>query len=94
MSTTVASATIAVSSLLLDDFYAPVRDDGRIDLNFVDDLTWWFGVCYTYDHATVAISADQEAFVDKLLDQYAIWSVSCSTFASTRCPRSCTLLVH
>jgi hypothetical protein len=25
---------------LVDDFYAVVRDDGRIDLNFVGDLTW------------------------------------------------------
>ena len=57
---------------LVDDFYAAVRDDGRIDLNFVGDLTWWLGVRYTYDHATGAISADQEAFVDKLLDQYAM----------------------
>ena len=48
------------------------RDDGRIDLNFVGDLTWWLVVRYTYDHATGAISADQEAFVDKLLDQYAM----------------------
>ena len=36
------------------------------------DLTWWLGVRYTYDHATGAISADQEAFVDKLFDQYAM----------------------
>ena len=56
----------------VDDFYAAVRDDGRIDLNFVGDLTWWLGVRYTYDHATGAISADQEAFVDKLLDQYVM----------------------
>jgi hypothetical protein len=54
---------------LVDDFYAVVRDDGRINLNFVGDLTWWLGVRYTYDHA---ISADQEAFVDKLLDQYSM----------------------
>ena len=27
---------------------------------------------YTYDRATGAISADQETFVDKLLDQYAM----------------------
>ncbi len=25
---------------LVDEFYAAVRDDGRIDLNFVDGLTW------------------------------------------------------
>ena len=29
---------------LVDEFYAAVRDDGRIDLNFVDNLTWWLGV--------------------------------------------------
>ena len=44
---------------LVDDFYAAVRDDGRINLNFVGDLTWWLGVRYTYDHATGAVSADQ-----------------------------------
>jgi hypothetical protein len=29
----------------------------------VGDLTWWLGVRCTYDHATGAISADQEACV-------------------------------
>jgi hypothetical protein len=55
---------------IVDDFYADVRDDGHINLNFVGDLTWWIGVSYTYDHATGAISTDQETFVDKILDQY------------------------
>ncbi len=45
---------------LVDEFYAAVRDDGRIDLNFVGRLTWWFGVRYTNDLATGAVSADQE----------------------------------
>jgi hypothetical protein len=49
---------------LVDEFYAAVRDDGRIDLNFVGGLTWWLGVRYTYDLATGTISADQEAFID------------------------------
>ena len=57
---------------LVDEFYAAVRDDGRIDLNFVGGLTWWLGVRYTYDLATGAVSADQEAFIDKLLEQYAM----------------------
>jgi hypothetical protein len=55
---------------LVDEFYAAVRDDGRIDLNFVGGLTWWLSVRYTYDLSTGAVSADQEAFVDKLLEQY------------------------
>jgi hypothetical protein len=54
---------------LVDEFYAGVRDDGRINLNFVGGLTWWLGVRYTYDLATGAFSADQEAFIDKLLEQ-------------------------
>ncbi len=33
-------------------FYAAIRDDGSIDLNFVADLTWWLGVRCTYVHAT------------------------------------------
>jgi hypothetical protein len=57
---------------LVDEFYAAVRDDVRIDLNFVGGLTWWLGVRYTYDLATGAVSADQEAFIDKLLEQYAM----------------------
>jgi hypothetical protein len=57
---------------LVDEFYAAVRDDGRIDLNFVGGLTWWFGVRYTYDLVTGAISADQKVFIDKLLEQYAM----------------------
>jgi hypothetical protein len=57
---------------LVDEFYAAVRDDGRIDLNFVGGLTWWLGVRYTYDLATGAASADQEAFIDKLLEQYTV----------------------
>jgi hypothetical protein len=55
---------------LVDEFYAVVRDDGHIYLNFVGGLTWWFGVHYTYDLVTGAASADQEAFIDKLLEQY------------------------
>jgi hypothetical protein len=42
------------------------------DLNFVGGLTWWLGVSYTYDLVTGAVSADQEAFIDELLDQYAM----------------------
>jgi hypothetical protein len=57
---------------LVDELYAAVQDDGRIDLNFVGGLTWWLGVRYTYDLATGAISADEEAFIDKLLEQYAM----------------------
>ncbi len=57
---------------LVHDFYAAVCDDGHINLNFVGDLTWWLGVRYTYDHTTGAINADQEVFVDKLLDQYVM----------------------
>jgi hypothetical protein len=57
---------------LVDEFYAAVRDDGRIDLNFVGKLTWWLGVRYTYSLVTGAISADQEAFIDQLLEQYAM----------------------
>jgi hypothetical protein len=57
---------------LVDEFCAGVRDDGRIDLNFVDWLTWWLGVCYTYDLATGTVSADQEAFINKILEQYAM----------------------
>jgi hypothetical protein len=57
---------------LVDEFYAAVRDDGRIDLNFVGGLTWWLGVRYTYDLATGLVSADQEAFIDELLEQYAV----------------------
>jgi hypothetical protein len=53
-------------------FFAAVRDDGRIDLNFVGGITWWLGVRYTYDLATGAVSADQEAFIDKLLEQYTM----------------------
>jgi hypothetical protein len=53
----------------VDEFYTAFRDDGRIDLNFVGGLTWCLGVCYTYDLATGAVSADQEAFIDKLLEQ-------------------------
>ncbi len=53
---------------LVDEFYAAVRDDGSIDLNFVAGLTWWFGVKYTYDLATGAVSAGQEVFIDKLLE--------------------------
>ncbi len=29
---------------LVDDFYAAVRDDGHINLNFVGDLTWCLDV--------------------------------------------------
>jgi hypothetical protein len=54
------------------EFYAAVRDDGRFDLNFVGGLTWWLGVRYTYDLATGAVSADQKAFIDKLLEQYTM----------------------
>jgi hypothetical protein len=57
---------------LVDEFYVAVRDDGRTDLNFVGGLTWWLGVRYTYDLATGAVSADQEAFIDKLLEQYTM----------------------
>jgi hypothetical protein len=57
---------------LVDEFYAAVRDDGRIDLDFVGGLTWWLGVRFTYHLATGAVSADQEAFIDKLLEQYTM----------------------
>jgi hypothetical protein len=67
---------------LVDEFYAAVRDDGRIDLNFVGGLTWWVGgVSYTYDLATGAVSADQEAFIDKLLEQYTM--TKCNTCVLT-----------
>jgi hypothetical protein len=57
---------------LVDEFYAVVRDDGHIDLNFVGGLTWWLGVRYTYDLTTGDVSADQETFIDKLLEQYTM----------------------
>jgi hypothetical protein len=63
---------------LVDEFYAAVRDDGSIDLNFVGGLTWWLGVRYTYDLATGAVSADQVAFIDKLLEQYTM--TNCNPF--------------
>jgi len=72
---------------LVDDFYAVVRDDGRINLNFVGDLTWWLGVRYTYDHATGAVSAEQEAFVDNLLDQYAMSNCNPCVLPIGRCRR-------
>jgi hypothetical protein len=57
---------------LVDEFYAAVRDDGRIELNFVGELTWWLGVRCTYSLVTGAINDDQEAFIDQLLEQYAM----------------------
>ena len=45
---------------LVDDFYVSVLYDGHIDLNFVNDLTWWFVVRYTYDHATGSISGTRD----------------------------------
>jgi hypothetical protein len=51
---------------------AAVRDDDRIDLNFAGNLKCRLGLRYTYDIVTGAISADQEAFIDKLLEQYTL----------------------
>jgi hypothetical protein len=53
----------------------------------VGDLTWWLGVRYTYDHATGAVSADQEAFVDNLLDQYAMSNCNPCVLPIGRCRR-------
>ena len=39
---------------------------------------WFLGVCYTYDHSTGSVQADQESTIDRLLEKYGL--TNCNPF--------------
>jgi hypothetical protein len=57
---------------LVEDFETKVREHGRIYLNREGDGSWFLGVRYSFDKVSGAVSADQEAYIDTLLDNYGL----------------------
>jgi hypothetical protein len=55
---------------LVRRFHAEVRIDGSIDLNFIDNLTWFLGVRYSYDEVTGAVSCDQETYIENMVNNW------------------------
>jgi hypothetical protein len=53
---------------LVKRFHTEVRIDGSIDLNFIDNLTWFLSVRYSCDDLTGAISCDQETYIENMVN--------------------------
>ena len=56
---------------LLEQFEADVAKDGRIDLHREGDMSSFLSVRYLNNTETGEITADQEAYIDGLLAQFA-----------------------
>ena len=61
---------------LLEQFEADVAEDGRIDLHREGDMSSFLSVRYLNNPKTGEISADQESYIDGLLDKYEM--VNCN----------------
>jgi hypothetical protein len=57
---------------LVEELETKVREDGRMNLNRDDNGRWFLGVRYSFDKVSGAVSADQEAYIDTLLDNYGL----------------------
>lgn len=55
---------------LLDEFLAEVAKDGRIDLHITGDMSAFLSVRYLCDPLTGEIRADQEPFIDGIVDRW------------------------
>ncbi len=50
---------------LVQKFHDDVRKEGRIDLNFTGNLTWFLGVCYSYGEDG-SVSCDQQHYIETM----------------------------
>ncbi len=57
---------------LVEEFETKVREHGRMNLNRDGNCRWFLGVRYSFDKVSGAVSADQEAYIDTLLDNYGL----------------------
>ena len=51
---------------LLEKFERDLKTDNRIDLVHEGDMSWFLTTRYSYNFQTGLITADQEAYIDKL----------------------------
>ena len=57
---------------LLEKFERDVVADKRIDLQREGDMTWFLSTRYSFDFQTGQITADQEAYIDKLAANHGL----------------------
>jgi hypothetical protein len=57
---------------LVEEFEAKVKQDGRIKLNREGGMEWFLGVRYSFNSKTGEVTADQEAYIDSLLDKHGL----------------------
>ena len=57
---------------LVEEFETKVKQDGRIKLNREGGMEWFLGVRYSFNSETGEVTADQEAYIDSLLDKYGL----------------------
>jgi hypothetical protein len=50
---------------LVQQFHADVRTEGRIDLNFIGNLSWFLGVRYSYGEDG-SVSCDQQHYIEAM----------------------------
>ena len=61
---------------LVEEFEAKVKQDGRIKLNHKGGMEWFLGVRYSFNSQTGEVTADQEAYIDSLLDKHGLTNCS------------------
>ena len=57
---------------LVGELEAKVKQDGRIKLNREGGMEWFLVVRYSFNSETGEVTADQEAYIDSLLDKYGL----------------------
>ena len=57
---------------LVQWFDDSLKKQGEIEMVPEGKFEWFLGVCYTYDHSTGSVKADQESTIDRLLEKYGL----------------------
>ncbi len=56
---------------LVEKFHADVRANGKIDLNFTGDLSWFLGVRYSYGDDG-SVSCDQQHYIEEMVKKWLL----------------------
>jgi hypothetical protein len=57
---------------LVQWFDDSLKKQGEIEMVPEGKFEWFLGVCYTYNHSTGSVKADQESTIDRTLEKYGL----------------------